>query len=238
MQSSAYDDDFRGEVGENESDKPRILISYTAEELPDSSSVEIHGQTDQIITNDSGHDDSRKPLIGGLIPGKVYTKGNLKVSLERKRVDPSKSRGLKSKEEVVAVLSEVNQTDLEKHMERKTIELIEEVNLEKSKLNQEEATLIQKLRRIEQNQGDLASDELDLKRICERAVESLEDTKRHVQMVKEEENEERLKLMEEIKKLEEELEGVDRELDDAENEYEEVTLTIKKSKVGFALPYF
>jgi chromosome segregation ATPase len=191
------------------------------------------GHSDRVVTIESGYDDSRKTVVGGLIPGQVYTKGNLKVSLERKRVDPGKFRGVKSKEEVVAVLSEVNQTDLEKHMELKTMELIEEVNLEKSRLNEEETTLIMKLKGIEENQGDFASDEQDLKRICERAVGSLEDTKRHVQMVKEEENEERIKLIDEIKKLEDELEGVDRELDDAENEYEEVTLTIKKSKVSY-----
>jgi len=38
--------------------------------------------------------------------------------------------------------------------------------------------------------------------------------------------------MQEIKRLEAELNSVDRELEEAENEYEEVSLSIKKSKVS------
>lgn len=50
-------------------------------------------------------------------------------------------------------------------MERKTVELIEEVNMVKKTLNDEEEKHLNKLKKFERNQGSLAEDELDLKRI-------------------------------------------------------------------------
>jgi len=162
LKASAYNDDFTGTIGQDEDQKPRILLNFKVEDLPDTPSPENFDRDYTVVTNEEGADNSSMP-VGGLIPGKVYTKGNLKVSLERVRVDPSKRRGMKSKEEVVAVLSEVQPNELEKHMELKTAELIEEVNMEKQKLENEEEILVNKLQRIEQNQGDLAKDEVDLK---------------------------------------------------------------------------
>lgn len=201
-------------------------MKYSAEVLPDTPSP-APAVREQHLTIYESSTDPQFHKSSGLVPGKVFTKGNLKVSLERVRADPSKRRGVNSKEEVVAFLSEVDPTELEKHMEAKTAELVEEVNNEKDKLNVEEEELIQKLQKIEKNQTDLAKDEKDLKNICDRAIVSLEDTRKHVQIVKEEENQERQRLIDEIKRLEAELDGVDRELEDAENEYEEVSIGIK-----------
>ncbi|CAI2385483.1 unnamed protein product [Moneuplotes crassus] len=230
LKASAYNDDFDGIFGKDQNEKPRILMKYSAEALPDTPSPDLvvreHHTT---IYESSG--DSQFNKNSGLIPGKVFTKGNLKVSLERVRADPSKRKGANSKEEVVAFLSEVDPSELEKYMEAKTAELVEEVNNEKDQLNVEEEELIQKLQRIEKNQTDLTKDEKDLKNICDRAIVSLEDTRKHVQLVKEEENQERQRLIDEIKKLEAELDDVDRELEDAENEYEEVSIGIKKTKI-------
>lgn len=125
----------------------------------------------------------------------------------------------------------MHQSDLEQHMERKTVELIEEVNMIKQTLNSEEEMHLKKLKQLERAQGSLVDDELDLKKICERAMFSLEETKKDVAKIKENEAEERKKLMDQIKQLELELDGVDHELADAEQEYEEVSIMIKKQKV-------
>lgn len=140
------------------------MVKYSAEELPETPSPDLVVREFHTTTYEEGG-DSGYQKNSGLVPGKVFTKGNLKVSLERVRVDPSKRRGANSKEEVIAVLSEVDPTSLEKHMEAKTAELVEEVNTEKDKLNAEEEQLIQKLKKIEQNQTDIARDEKDLKNI-------------------------------------------------------------------------
>jgi len=230
LKASAYNDDFDGIFGQDQLEKPKILMNFKAVEIPESPSPDGNERQFQTTTYEAGTDGD-KIKVGGLIPGKVYVKGNLKVSLERVRVNPSKRKGVNSKEEVVAVLSEVNPVELEKHMELKTAELIEEVNAEKEQLNLEEEELIQKLNKIEQNQSNLAKDEVDLKKICDNAIESLDDTKNHIKLVKEEEDQDRKRLLEEIKNLEAELEDVDKDLEEAENEYEEVSLSIKESKI-------
>lgn len=105
LNSSSYNDDFTGTLGENQTDLPRLLLSFEANEVPQEEEKDEEPQrTPQTFSNDEGEDDSRTYTTGGLIPGSVYTKGNLRVSLERKKVNPNKYRGLKSKEETVAVL--------------------------------------------------------------------------------------------------------------------------------------
>jgi len=235
LNDSSYNDDFLDELGDNQSELPKILLDYSIEELVeterDSSIINI---TEEVHSPEKFEDLEPEPEefpVGDLVPGSVFTTGNLRVSLERRRLNPNKYRGEKGKEETVAVLSQASQAGLEKYMEQKTVELIEEVNMEKQTLNQDEERHISRLKELEKNQNSLADDELDLKRICEKAILSLEETKREVQNVKDEENEERRKIMEEIKKLEMELDGVDQDLNDAEHEYEEINLTIKKQKV-------
>lgn len=229
LHNTSRDADFRGSLGENQTGVPRILLSYSI--LPYDKVEHKKIQKTEQSMFEEGDQDSRGYPTGGLMPGNVYTKGNLRVALERKRVDQSKYRGLKGREETVAILSEVHHGDIEKHMEMVTNDLIDEVNREKQALNEDEERNFKRLKELEKNQGNLAEDELDLKRICERATQSLETTKKELLKVKDEENDERKKLMEQIKQLESELDQVDTDLQDAEHEYEEISHTIRKTKI-------
>lgn len=118
LKSTPSSDLFNGILGEHQITVPRILVSFEA----------IPSQEERKT------DDKNE----GLIKGNVYTKGNLKVVLQNMKIDPSKWRGRKAKEETIATLSEVEHTDIEKHMERKTLELIDIVRMEKQKLSEEE----------------------------------------------------------------------------------------------------
>lgn len=90
---------------------------------------------------------------------------------------------------------------------------------------------LNRLKELEKNQDSFAADELDLKHIWDRAIQSLEETKKDVARIKKEEAEEQRLLLEQIKQLEQELDNVDNDLAIAEQEYEEINISIKKQKL-------
>ena len=79
-------DMFNGIFGENQTTLPRILVAFEAVPSKEESKTEDNNER--------------------LIKGNVFTKGNLKVILQNKKIDPSKWRGRKAKEETIATLSE------------------------------------------------------------------------------------------------------------------------------------
>jgi hypothetical protein len=111
---------------------PKILLNYKIEQIiteepsikrdsfPVSPQIMIDEEMvrPEIHEEESKEEETRDFDVGGLVPGNTYIKDNLKVSLERRQVNPNRARGGKNKEEVVAVLSEVNQNNLEKYMEK------------------------------------------------------------------------------------------------------------------------
>lgn len=231
LKTSPLADEFKGKMGSNQTDKPRIYISYEAHQVFDIS--ESKTKTKQTVQSETGYDDSR-PITspsGNLAPGNIFTKGNLKVILEKKRVNASQWRGRVAKEETIATLSGVKTEDFEKHMESITNELIDEVNRQKKQLNEETEEKYNKIKDLEKYQDSIANDELDLKRISDRAVQSLDDTKKYLAQVKKEQSEEQRLLLDQIKSLEKELDSVDNELALAEQEHEEITMSIRKQKI-------
>ena len=229
LKTSPLSDDFKGELGVDQSNKPRIYLSYESHRLLDNSSTKPNIK--KSLAPRSDYDKSRSSSIGALAPGNTYTKGNLKVSIEKKRQNPSRWGGRKAKDETIATIGEVKNDEFEKHMDKVTKDLIDEVNKQKKELNDEADEKYSKIKTLEKYQESINNDEADLKKISERAVQSLDDTKKYLNDVKKEQNDEQKQLLEQIKSLEKELDNVDNELALAEQENEEITLSIRKQKV-------